>query len=196
MKEPIEDLRAYFATHGEEDNYRAARREALRRWNEREQFCSRCGAELPPIDIPDDPTATPAERRCPVCGTVHFPRIEPCVIIRIEKEGKILLAKHIQRNSNIYACIAGFIEAGESAEHAVRREIREETGLEVTDIRYFGSQSWPFPDQLMLAFTAQYAGGEIRLQVDELAEVGWFAPDALPAHPRPGSISWRLIHEA
>lgn len=191
MKEPIEDLRAYFATHDEEDNYRVARQEALRQWNERERFCSRCGSALPPVDT----TGDKAERCCPGCGTIHFPRIEPCVIIRIEKEGKILLAKHVQRNTQIFACIAGFIEAGESAEHAVRREIREETGLEVSDIRYFGSQSWPFPDQLMLAFTAQYAGGEIRLQEDELAEAGWFGPDELPAHPRPGSISWRLIHE-
>lgn len=191
MKEPIEDLRAYFATHGEEDNYRVAKREAFRQWNERERFCSHCGSPLPPVDI----EGTNPERPCPACGMIHFPRIEPCVIIRIEKDGKMLLAKHVQRNTHIYACIAGFIEAGESAEHAVQREIREETGLEVSDIRYFGSQSWPFPDQLMLAFTAQYAGGEIHVQEDELSDAGWFSPDDLPAHPRQGSISWRLIHE-
>ena len=74
------------------------------------------------------------------------------------------------------------------------REIREEIGIEVKNIRYFGSQSWPFPDQLMLAFTAEYAGGEIHLQREELSEVGWFSPDDLPAHPRPGSISYALIH--
>ncbi len=183
-------LREYFASHGAEENYRASRAEALKRWNERELYCSHCGTGLPQLPI----DAERAERMCPQCGTIHYPRIEPCIIVRIEREGKILLARHIARNTDIYACIAGFVEAGESAEHALIREIREEIGIEVKNIRYFGSQSWPFPDQLMLAFTAEYAGGEIHLQRDELSEVGWFSPDDLPAHPRPGSISYALIH--
>lgn len=184
------NLREYFASHGAEDNYQAARREALNRWNEQVRYCCACGGELPLVDV----EGAEAQRVCGSCGKVHFPRIEPCVIVRIQREGKILLAKHVQRNTDIYACIAGFVEAGESAEHALQREIREEIGIEVKNIRYFGSQSWPFPDQLMLAFVADYAGGEIRIQKEELQEVGWFAPDDLPAHPRPGSISYELIH--
>lgn len=183
-------LREYFAAHNPEDNYRAARHEALMRWNEQVRYCCTCGAELPPINL----QAVPAQRVCPKCGKVHFPRIEPCVIVRIQRDGKILLAKHVQRNTDIYACIAGFVEAGESVEHALQREIREEIGIEVTNIRYFGSQSWPFPDQLMIAFIADYASGEICLQKEELQEVGWFSEDELPAHPRPGSISYELIH--
>ncbi len=125
-----------------------------------------------------------------------YPRIEPCIIVLVHKEGKILLANHAQRNQDIYACLAGFVEAGESIEHAVEREIWEETHPRVKNIRYFGSQRWPFPSQLMLGFTADYESGEIELQREEIADAQWFDPHHCPASPPPGSIAWQLIEEA
>jgi NAD+ diphosphatase len=135
-------------------------------------------------------------RVCPECGNMIFPRIDPCIIVLVYRDGKILLAKHVQRNQDIFACIAGFVEAGETVENAVEREIWEETHLRVTNVRYFGSQSWPFPAQLMLAFTADYAGGDIQLQADEIADARWFDPNDCPASPQPGSIAYRLIAAA
>ena len=95
----------------------------------------------------------------------------------------------------MYTCIAGFMEAGESAENAVKREVKEEVGLNIKNIRYRGSQSWPFPDQLMLGFTAEYESGELKLQKEEIADAQWFDRDNCPASPKPGSIAYRLIHE-
>lgn len=133
-------------------------------------------------------------RECPECRNLIFPRIEPCIIVLVSRDDEILLARHVQRNQNIYACIAGFMEAGETAEQAVAREIMEETGITVRNIRYYGSQSWPFPSQLMLGFTAEYESGEIKLQEDELSDAQWFHRDNCPASPPPGSIAYRLIH--
>ena len=135
-------------------------------------------------------------RVCPDCGNIIYPRIDPCIIVLVYKEGKILLARHVQRNQDIYACIAGFVEAGEPIEHAVEREIMEETGLKVKNIRYFGSQSWPFPAQLMFGFIADYESGEISLQAEEISDAQWFDPDHCPASPQPGSIAYRLIEDA
>ena len=95
----------------------------------------------------------------------------------------------------MYTCIAGFMEAGESAENAVKREVKEEVGLNIKNIRYRGSQSWPFPDQLMLGFTAEYESGELKLQKEEIADAQWFDRDNCPSSPKPGSIAYRLIHE-
>ena len=131
---------------------------------------------------------------CPSCHKILFPRIEPCVIVLISKGDKILLARHAYRNQDIYACIAGFIEAGESAEEAVRREVREEVGIEIKNIKYRGSQSWPFPDQMMLGFTAEYESGDLVLQKEEIADAQWFDRSNCPASPKPGSIGYRLIH--
>lgn len=181
-------IRSYFAAEGVDHCFRVSRAKALLEWRALTQFCGRCGTHL--VDR-HHPTA----RYCPECGNMIFPRIEPCIIVVITREdGKILLARHVQRNQDIYACIAGFVEAGETLEQAVRREIREETGLEVTNVQYFGSQSWPFPAQLMVGFTAEYAGGDLTLQTDELSDARWFDRDDCPASPRPGSIAYRLIH--
>ena len=166
----------------------AFRAKSLSEWASATRFCARCSAAL-------DEDSQLTARRCPHCQSLYFPRIDPCIIVLVKKEGKILLARHVQRNQDIYACIAGFIEAGESAEHAVEREVYEETGIRVKNIRYQTSQSWPFPGQLMLGFTAEYAGGGFRLQADEIADAGWFDPDCLPPSPQPGSLAYRLIHE-
>ena len=132
--------------------------------------------------------------KCPNCGELLFPRIDPCIIVLVRKGDKILLARHTQRNQDIYACLAGYVEAGETIENAVRREIFEETGIKVKNIQYRGSQSWPFPRQLMLAFYADYESGEIKVQEEEIEDAKWFDINDLPATPAPGSIAYKLIH--
>lgn len=182
-------IREVFAQADETEILRLSRAKAIAAWRQNSAYCPRCGAKMS-----EHPTMT--ARECPQCHNLIFPRIEPCIITVVSRaDGKILLAKHIQRNTNIYACIAGFIEAGETVEQAVAREVMEETGLKIKNIRYYGSQSWPFPSQLMLGFTAEYDGGDIHLQADELADARWFDRDNCPASPPPGSIAYRLIHQ-
>lgn len=182
-------IRSLFATITADESFLLARAKALLEWRANARYCAHCGAAL-------DDHSTLTARVCPECGKMWFPRIEPCIIVLVHRGNEILLARHVQRNQNIYACIAGFMEAGETAEQAVAREIMEETGILVKNIRYFGSQSWPFPSQLMLGFTAEYESGELRLQEDEIAEAAWFHRDELPTSPAPGSIAYRLIHES
>lgn len=182
-------IRESFALMDTEEVFHLARAKALLEWRANTKFCGRCGKPL-------EEHAQLTARICPECGNLIFPRIEPCIIVLVHKDDRILLARHVQRNQDIYACIAGFMEAGESAEHAVAREIKEETGITVKNIRYFGSQSWPFPSQLMLGFTAEYESGDMTLQEDEIADARWFRRDECPASPAPGSIAWRLIHES
>lgn len=181
-------LREYFASHTDEENFKAFRANALFNWRQNSKFCPRCGAKM------NDHKSLTA-RECPECKNLVFPRISPCIIVTVLKEGKVLLAKHTYRNQDIYACIAGFMEAGESAEQAVAREVFEETGLKIKNITYRGSQSWPFPDQLMLGFTADYDSGDLKLQEEELSDAQWFDPENCPASPKPGSIAYRLIHK-
>jgi NAD+ diphosphatase len=179
-------LSQFFAENSEAEGALAARAMGLLNWRAVNRFCPACGTTLS-----DDENFT--ARKCPLCGKQYFPRIEPCIIVLITKGKEMLLARHKMRNQDIYTCIAGFIEIGESAEQAVVREIREEVGLEIKDLRYVGSQGWPFPDQLMLAYRAEYKSGEVRVQESELYEAKWFSPDALPSFPKAGSMGWRLI---
>lgn len=180
-------LRQFFAEQGEESSFRPFRARAISTWRSTHRYCAYCGAKL--LE-----SSTLSARECPECKKIYFPRICPCVIVAVHKEGKVLLARHTYRNQDIFACLAGFMEAGESAEQAVTREVFEETGIRIKNITYRGSQSWPFPDQLMLGFTADYDSGEIKLQEKEIAEVQWFDPENCPASPKPGSIAYRLIH--
>jgi NAD+ diphosphatase len=179
-------LRQYFAENTDEEGTRAGRASALLSWRSAYAFCPACGAQLK-----DDGHLT--ARNCTGCGRQYFPRIEPCIIVLITRGNELLLARHKMRNQDIYTCIAGFIETGESAEQAVVREVHEEVGIEIQNLRYVGSQGWPFPDQLMLGYRAEYKSGEVHVQESELYEAKWFTRDALPSFPKAGSMGWRLI---
>ena len=164
----------------------AGRASQVLEWDRSHHFCGRCGA-------PTVNSETERAKICPACGYTAFPRLSPAVIVLVERGDEVLLARGPQFVPGRYAVIAGFVEPGESLEGAVRREIGEEVGLQVDRIAYFGSQPWPFPHQLMIGFTAQYAGGEIRIDGAEIVEAQWFRADSLPGVPQKLSISRWLI---
>ena len=122
-----------------------------------------------------------------------FPQIEPAVIVCVKRGEEILLARHANRTKSFWTTLAGFVEIGETAENAVKREVFEETAIRVKNIRYVASQSWPFPDQLMLAFVAEYDAGEINIQKEEILEAAWFSRTALPEIAPKGSVAYDLI---
>jgi NAD+ diphosphatase len=155
-------------------------------WENTHQFCSQCGSRT-------ERRSDILARQCPKCGFTMFPRISPAVIVLVERGKKVLLARASRFKEDIYSVLAGFVEPGEGLEDTVRREIKEETGIEVKNIRYFGSQPWPFPDSLMIGFTARYAGGEIKVDNEEIIEAKWFSVDQLPNIPGKISIARALI---
>lgn len=158
----------------------------LLHWRRTHRFCGGCGH-------PMVRHATERAMQCPACKHLAYPRINPVVITRVTRGREILLARRATGLTSFYSVVAGFVEAGETLEQAVAREIHEEVGLCVRDIRYFASQPWSFPNNLMIAFTAEWAAGEVRPDGVEIAEAGWFAPERLPPIPHPISISRRLI---
>jgi NAD+ diphosphatase len=164
----------------------AGRALQLLHWDRTRQFCGRCGHPLAPK--PDEQA-----KICRDCGAIEYHNPAPAVIVLIERGGQLLLARAHRHRGGMYSVLAGFVAPGETLEAAVIREIREEVGLEVRDIRYFGSQSWPFPNSLMIAFTCIYAGGEIRLEESEIADAGWYSAGNLPLIPPPISIARQLI---
>ncbi len=131
--------------------------------------------------------------QCTDCSYQVHPRISPAVIMSVIKGNEILLGRSPHFPEGMYSTLAGFVEAGETLEEAVRREVREETGIEITHIRYIASQPWPFPDSLMVGFTAEYAGGEIAVDTRELEDAQWFCPPNMPRLPTRISISRKLI---
>ena len=156
-------------------------------WRRESLFCGSCGAKN---------TDHPVElaRLCPACGRVEYPRIAPAVITLITNdEGKTLLAHNKKFAPGVYSLIAGFVEAGENLETAVARETREETGIEISDIRYIASQPWPFPHSLMMGFSARYVSGTLKADNIEIEDARWFSRDSLPTLPSPGSLSHALI---
>jgi len=164
----------------------AGRASQILEWDRSHQFCGRCGT-------PTVNSETERAKVCPHCGCTAFPRLSPAVIMLVERGDEVLLARGPQFAPGRYAVIAGFVEPGESLETAVRREIAEEVGIQVDRIAYFGSQPWPFPHQVMIGFTAQYAGGEITIDETEIVDAGWFRADNLPGVPQKLSISRWLI---
>lgn len=182
-------LRELFARLDERQMTMAVRASEIVEWYLAHAFCGRCGEAT---ELHDREMA----RACRSCGALHFPRISPAVITLVHRRDSLLLARNHSFPPGFYALLAGFVEPGETLEEAVAREVKEEVGLDVADLRYFASQAWPFPSQLMVGFFARCSGGELRLQEDEIAEARWFPLDRLPdpAHRPPlFTIAGRLI---
>jgi len=148
-------------------------------WERRSRFCSSCAGIMERI-------GGSWGKRCLFCGAEHFPHIHPCIIVLVNDGARFLLVRKMEWSSGRYSLIAGFLDFGESLEECVRREVREEAGVEVTNIRYVGSQNWPFPSQQMIGFVADYAGGEARGDGVETADARWFTAETLPRYP--GSV--------
>lgn len=155
-------------------------------WHRSHHFCGRCGAPLQ--DKPDE-----RARYCPSCDLTLYPRINPCIIVAVVRGDTLLLVRRNGIANSRYSVVAGYVEAGETLEGCLRREVMEEAGIRVGRIRYFGSQPWPYSSALMAAFTAEYAGGEIRVDGREISDAGWFPADRLPLVPGWGSIARELI---
>lgn len=182
-------LRGLFGQIDEVDWIVAGRAEQIVAWDRTHRYCGRCGAET-------EPHKAERSRVCPRCKLLAYPRLSPATITLVERGDSVLLAHGRQFPGRFFSTIAGFVEPGENLEQCVVREVKEETGITVMDVKYFGSQPWPFPNSLMLGFTAKYAGGEIEIQESEIIEAGWFTPDALPPCPRGGmSIAGWLIED-
>lgn len=133
---------------------------------------------------------------CSACGLLVYPRISPAVMVLIQRGDELLLARSPHFKPGVFSALAGFVEAGETLEQCAVREVREEVGIEISNLRYFQSQPWPFPDSLMLAFFADYAGGVITPDPSEIEAADWFSRKALPLLPDPVSIARRLIDAA
>ena len=184
----VKPTRIAFAESGPDIMNAVSRVREMSTWRRQHRLCGGCGA---PLSFSDTDLALV----CPQCGERYYPQIAPAVIVAITRnERKELLLAHNKRfTGNVFSLIAGFVEAGETVEQAVQREIMEETGVTVKNIRYLSSQPWPFPNSLMLAFEAEWESGEAMPDGEELAELGWFTKETLPTIPSPGSIANRVI---
>lgn len=164
----------------------AARASHLLLFDRTTKFCGSCGAGnlLKESEL---------AKQCPVCGQIIYPRLSPAIIVLVRRSDEVLLARSPGFPPGMYSLIAGFVEPGETIEHAVHREVMEETGITICDLCYIGSQPWPFPDSLMIGFVASYAAGTIRADPAEIEDAGWFKRGALPGLPGPLSLSRALI---
>ena len=155
-------------------------------WLDTHRHCGRCGTLTRAIE---DGRAV----LCDSCSLRVYPRVSPCVIVLVSKGDKLLLAAAAGFQKRFYSTLAGFMEPGETCEDAVIREVREEVGIEVGNIRYFSSQPWPFPSQVMLGFFAEWQSGDLALNPDEIEDADWFDVSAMPPTPPNASISGQLI---
>ncbi len=181
------NLRASFDVLSPELYTLAGKAAELIYWDSNTKFCGCCGA---PMKL-----HTEISKRCTNCGKEVWPQLATAVIVRVTRNNEILLVHALNFRRPYYGLVAGFVETGETLEEAVRREVREETGITIRNIRYFGSQPWPYPCGLMVGFTADYADGEIHLQRSELGSGGWFTRNNLPPIPGKSSIARRLIDD-
>ncbi len=189
--EPLEgmvfrDLRSLWAGIDEEFFAMAGRAKQIVEWHGTHRFCGWCGARTVP-------RPTEFAKECPRCGMLFYPRLSPAVIVLVKRGDNVLLARSPGFPPGMYSVLAGFVEPGESIEEAIGREICEEVGVEVENVRYFGSQPWPFPHSLMIGFTADYGGGELRTEPAEIEDAGWYPADDLPTLPPKVSIARAMI---
>lgn len=178
------DLRSLFMSVDEDMLRLSAQAYHLMNWDRTSQYCGYCSGKT-------EKHQNLRAKYCPRCGRTIFPRISPAVIVAITKDNKILLARG--HRFNFYSLIAGFIEPGETIEEGLKREVREEVGIEIKNLRYFASQPWPFPDSLMIDFTAEYESGELTPDETEIFEAGWFTADEMPMVPGKISIAGNMI---
>ena len=180
------DLFSFHAVAGDQLWLAAGRAVQVVDWERTHRFCGRCGIRT---------EAVQRERamRCPQCRLMSFPRLSPAIIVLVHRGAEVLLARSHRFPEGLYSALAGFVEPGETVESALHREVEEEVGIRVNNLEYQGSQPWPFPNSLMLGFFAEYAGGDLVLEEEEIAEAAWFPTSALPNIPGPISIAHRLI---
>ncbi|MBJ7556403.1 NAD(+) diphosphatase [Marinomonas spartinae] len=181
------DLRELLFMQDEANYLLLSRAHQLSTWDRDHQFCGRCGTPM------NNKHSTEHTKICPKCNLRHYPRISPCIIVSVRNGDHLLLARGPHMPKGRFSNIAGFVEAGETLEQAVAREVREEVGIEVTNIRYVGSQPWSFPHQMMVGFFADYAGGEILPAPGEIEEAAWWHIDSLPNTPNLVTISGQII---
>lgn len=182
-------LRAIYQLAGDNVFALAGRGAQLLDWQLNHRYCGRCGT-------PTVMRSGELAMHCPGCGLVAYPRISPAVMVLVRAGERLLLARSPHFKPGVFSALAGFVEPGETLEECAAREVREEVGIEITNLRYFQSQPWPFPNSLMVAFFADHAGGTLRPDPTEIEAADWFAVDALPLLPDPVSISRRLIDAA
>lgn len=184
----LHGLRALWGMLSDTELGLAGQAHQLLGWDRDHRYCGRCGG-------PTAPRLSERARYCPRCGLSHYPRHAPAVMVRITRDDELLLARSPRFVPGMYSVLAGFVDAGETIEQAARREVLEEVGLHITRLRYFTSQSWPFPHSLMIAFSADYADGEIVLEDPEIEDAGWYRRDQLPGLPGKMSIARVLIDD-
>ena len=182
----LRGLRELYGTLDEDLYVLSGRAIQIVEWDRTHQYCGHCAT--PTTQLPNE-----RAKRCPKCGLVNYPRLSPAIIVLISRGEELLLARAHRFPPGMYSVLAGFVEPGESLEETVVREVREEVGIEVKDIRYFGSQPWPFPNSLMIGFTATYASGDIAIEPQELVDAAWFSKHNLPQLPPKLSIARKLI---
>lgn len=179
-------LKALYSSVDDDIFFISTKASQIVHWDATHKFCGRCGHTTNELENQN-------AKVCPNCGFISYPVISPAVITAILKDDKILLAHNANFTENMYSLIAGFVEPGETLEEAAQREIMEEVGIKVKNVKYFGSQPWPFPNSLMLGFTAEYESGDVQVDGVEILKADWFTKDNMPEIPQKVSIARRII---
>jgi NAD+ diphosphatase len=182
----FKDLRSIYGAIDEDLFLLAGKAIQVINWDQTHQYCGRCGGKT-------ENQQGERAKKCPACGFISYPRLSPAAITAVVKEDKILLSHYAGFPGSRFTITAGFVEPGETLEECIKREIKEEVGVQVKNIRYFGSQPWPFPNSLMIGFTAEYESGEIKVDGKEISAAAWFDAGNMPEVPPNISISREII---